>query len=169
MLTIFNNLKEFFEDNYKAVSIREYARIKKISPPHASKILNNLQKEGLLDKEEDRGYHFFKAGRENPIFKSLQHAYYQQKLSNLIVFIEEEFFSPVIILFGSFAKAEIIEKSDIDIAIFTKSTKSINLEKFEKKLGREIQLFIFKDQRSIKNKELLHNILNGVKLAGSWS
>ena len=52
MLTIFNNLKPFFEDNYRRISVREYARIIKISPPSASKLLNNLEKEGLLTKEK---------------------------------------------------------------------------------------------------------------------
>ena len=54
MLEIFNKLKPFFEDNYKRISVREYARMQNISPPNASQLLNNLEKEGLLKKEEDR-------------------------------------------------------------------------------------------------------------------
>ena len=54
MLNIINDLDCFFEDCYRRVNVREYARIKGISPPTASKILTNYQKEGLLFKEEYR-------------------------------------------------------------------------------------------------------------------
>ena len=40
MLEIFNTLAYFFEDNYVKISVREFAKFKKISPPHASKLLN---------------------------------------------------------------------------------------------------------------------------------
>jgi len=169
MLAIFNDLKPFYENNYCQISVREYARMQKISPPHASKVLNNLCKEGLLIKEEDRRYHFFTVNRENSLFKKLQQAYYQQLFSKLVEFLEGEFITPIIILFGSFAKVELNENSDIDLAIFSISKKKISLKTFEKKLGREIQLLIFKDRDDLKNNpELLHNILNGVIIGGSW-
>ncbi|MAG77872.1 hypothetical protein CL616_00745 [archaeon] len=169
MLEIFNKLKPFFEDNYKRISVREYARMQNISPPNASQLLNNLEKEGLLKKEEDRRYHFFHAKRENLTFIKFQQIYYQRKLKDPIKYIEKETINPIIILFGSFAKAEINENSDIDLAIFTITNKKLNLEKFEKKLNREIQVFTFKDRNKLnKNEELLNNILNGVILSGSW-
>jgi len=169
MLAIFNKLKPFFEDNYKRVNVREYARIQNISPPNASQVLNNLEKEGLLKKEEDRRYHFFHTNRENLTFVKLQQIYYENKLKDLISYIKKETINPIIILFGSFAKAEINENSDIDLAIFTMTNKKLNLEKFEKKLNREIQVFTFKDRTKLnKNEELLNNILNGVIISGSW-
>ncbi|MBT4539168.1 nucleotidyltransferase domain-containing protein [Candidatus Woesearchaeota archaeon] len=169
MLEIFNTLAYFFEDNYVKISVREFAKFKKISPPHASKLLNFFTREGLLTKEEDRRYHFFQANRENKLFVKLQQAYYTKYLEPLTFFLEEQFLDPVIILFGSFSKGEINENSDIDLAIFSPTKKPINLKKFESKFKREIQLFTFKDRESLnKNKELLHNILNGFLLSGSW-
>ena len=56
MLNIINNLKPFFEDCYGRINVREYARIIKISPPTASKILLELNKEGLLLMENDKNY-----------------------------------------------------------------------------------------------------------------
>jgi hypothetical protein len=44
--------------------------------------------------------------------------------------------------------------------------KEVNLEKFEKKLKRKIQIFFFDSLTEIKNKELLNNILNGCVLEG---
>ena len=169
MLNIINNLKPFFEDCYRRISVREYARILKISPPNASVILNNFVKEGLLLKEEDRRYHFFSVNRKSKMFVKLQQLYYQGKFKSLFEEIEKEFVSPVIILFGSFAKTEVSKNSDIDIAVFSVSKKKINLKKYEKKYGREIQLFVFKDRKKLeKNEDLLNNILNGFIVSGSW-
>ena len=77
--------------------------------------------------------------------------------------------NPVIILFGSFAKAEITKQSDIDIAIFTPSKRKIDLSKFETKFNREIQVFIFKNkEQAEKNPEVFNSILNGFKIGGMW-
>ena len=54
MLKIIYILKPFFEDNYRRINVREYARLQKISPPTASKILEQMHKEKLLKKETER-------------------------------------------------------------------------------------------------------------------
>ncbi len=169
MLEIFNRLKLFFEDNYVRINVREYARLQKISPPHASTVLKRLEKESLLLKKEERGYHFFYANREEPLFVKLQQAYYQQKLKELIYYLEEEFAAPLVILFGSLARAEVSRNSDIDLAVFSATKKKVNLKKFEELYGREVQLFTFGSRKELnKNEELLNNILGGAVLSGSW-
>ena len=169
MLEIFNQLKPFFKDNYKRIGVREYGRLQKISPPSASKILQNLKQEELLEMEEDKKYHLYFTKKENHIFIKLQQIYYQEELKPLCEQINKELVNPTIILFGSFAKAEINENSDIDLAIFTISNKKIELQKFERKLNRKIQVFLFKDKNTLKeNEELLNNILNGVIIFGGW-
>ena len=169
MLKIFNDLRPFFEDSYKRIHVREYARIQKINPPSPSTLLKELKEEGLLIKEEDKNYLCYYANRENQIFIMLSRAYWYTQLKNigLIGSIEKELILPVILVFGSFSKAEISQKSDIDIAIFNASKKP-NIEKFQKALNREIQLFIFKDRKDVKNKELLNSILNGFIISGGW-
>ena len=71
-------------------------------------------------------------------------------------------------LFGSFAKAENIKKSDIDILIVSPVKKKPDLKSFEKKLRCEIQVFVYsgKELSSLKNKELLNNFINGIVLEG---
>jgi predicted nucleotidyltransferase len=171
MLKIFNDLEPFFEDNYRRINVREYARIKNISPPTARTLLTNYADENnLLKYEMDRNYLFFYANRENSLFISLLNAYFKQKLENikLIKKLEHEFVDPKIILFGSVSKGEINENSDIDIAIITISNqKEMNLSIEEKSLKRDIQLFVFKGLDKIP-KELRNNILNGYNLFGSW-
>jgi len=55
MLKIINNLKPFIEDNYREINVREYARLNKISPPTASKLLNYYKTQEILRKKEDKG------------------------------------------------------------------------------------------------------------------
>ena len=170
MLKIFNNLWPFFNDCYRRINVREYARIRKISPPTASTLLESLKQEGLLNKEEDKGYNYYFANKESRIFIDLSKTYWHQKLkqAKLIEYFEKELISPLIILFGSLSKAEVNKNSDIDIAIFTNTKKDLKLVKFEKKLKRKIQIFIFKNEKEVKNKDLLKNLHNGFIISGSW-
>ncbi|MDP3728586.1 MAG: nucleotidyltransferase domain-containing protein [bacterium] len=170
MLEIFNSLEPFFKESYRRINVREYARMEKISPPSASKYLKNFHKENMLEKEEELNYIFYVANKKNVVFISLSQIYWHQqfKKTGLLTYIEQELINPVIILFGSFAKAEITENSDIDIAIFSHTKKRLDLNSFEKNLGRKIQIFYFQKREEIKNKELLNNILNGYKMGGNW-
>src|SRR3989344_6469637 len=139
MLKIFNDLKPFFENNYKRINVREYSRIRGISPPSASKLLNELEKETLLNKEKERNYIFYSANKESKLFLELSKTYIFLKFQEikLIDYFEKELINPHVVLFGSFSKAEINENSDIDLAIFASSKKSIDLNEFEKKLKRK--------------------------------
>ena len=69
-----------------------------------------------------------------------------------------------IILFGSGAKADFNEKSDIDIFVEAKELK-INLAKYEKKLNRKVNL-LFEPNLNNLSKELRNNIVNGIVLYG---
>jgi len=164
MLNIFNELQVFFNDCYRRVSVREYAKIARVSPPTASKILQNYEKEGILTKEIDRGYHFYSAHRDNIVFLHLSRLYWAQRLGSIAKHLEHELIDPTIILFGSLAKAEATQSSDVDIALF--ASKDIDIHRFEKELGRPIQLFRYKSLKEIKNRELAANIINGYVLRG---
>jgi predicted nucleotidyltransferase len=168
MLKEINNLKPFFEDITKETAVREYARLLRISPPAASKTLKSYAKQGMLKSRKERRALLFKANTESRMFKDLMILYNKIKLesSGLPDELEKKFNYPTIILFGSFAKAEDIPESDIDLCIISMEKKQINLEKFEKELKHKIQIFNFTSFSEIKNKELLNNILNGIILRG---
>ncbi|MGM5482240.1 MAG: nucleotidyltransferase domain-containing protein [Nanobdellota archaeon] len=167
MLKIFDNLAPFFNDCYRRISVREYARLQKISPPTASKLLQEYYKKGFLKKEYDRQYHYYYAEKDSSLFRKISVIHWEIHLKTLLDHIEKETLNPVIILFGSFSKAEVNPASDIDIAVFTPTKKEIDLKSFEKKLKRNIQLFMFKGLESADRK-LLNNILNGERLRGKW-
>jgi len=160
MLKIFNNLEPFFEDCYREISVREYAKIKKISPPTASTLLKGLEKEGLLISHKLGIYIYFRANREKNLFKDLAVAYWRDRLFFLFEKIHEEVLFRKIVLFGSLAKAENTLKSDVDIFIDV-SKRKLDLDFVERKLKRAVQIH-FKD--ALKNKELKESIETGVEI-----
>lgn len=170
MLKIFNDLEPFLKDNYQRISVREYARRRKISPPSASSLLNELQKEGLLDREDEWNYHFFTANKESYLFIHISRIYWliQLKKSGFISYLERELVNPLVILFGSFSKAEVTSNSDIDIAISRAASKKLNMEPFEQKLNRRVHILFLNDLKLDKRKELQNSILNGFIISGSW-
>ena len=165
MLEIINNLKPFFEDCHRRFSVREYAKIIKVSPPTASKILSNLTNENLLNKLQDRQYLLFWAKNTSQL-RNLAQIYWKQRLEDIgiIDYLNKKFLNPTIILFGSLVKGENTQSSDVDLAIIA-SKKQINLETFEKKLKRKIQTLNFNRMSNV-TKELQNNLINGYTLNG---
>ncbi len=165
MLNIINNLKPFFEDCYRRINVREYSRLTRVSPPTASKVLFEFNKEGLLLIEKDRNYLFYYANKNSKLFMDLSRIYWKIELNELTDFLNKNLSSPTIILFGSLAKAEVKSDSDIDICIIGHK-KELNIKKFENNLKRKIQLFFFSSIKDIKSKELANNIVNGYIIEG---
>jgi len=82
--------------------------------------------------------------------------------SGLIQYLNQELSNPPIILFGSYAKGEDIEDSDIDLYIETLSKKTLELKRFENILKRKLQIFRYKNLKVIDNNHLANNIINGI-------
>ncbi|MEK6917978.1 MAG: nucleotidyltransferase domain-containing protein [Nanoarchaeota archaeon] len=168
-------LAYFYENPEKEYYVRELARLLKKSPTTISKNLKSLEKEGLLLHIRKYNHLLFRANTENKLFKQRKIHYNIEKIrrSGLIDYLNEFLNHPqAIILFGSFSKGENIYSSDIDILIISSLKKILNLERFEKKLDHEIQLFIHSNQEIEKmkssSKELLNNFINGIVLEGYW-
>ncbi len=169
-----NKILEFFiKEPEREFHVREIAKILKKSPTTISKYLKEYKTKKLLLSSKRLNHLLFKANTESAQFKQLKLNYNLNilKESGLINYLSEQFNHPeAIVLFGSFAKAENNKNSDIDILVVSELKKEINLEKFRKKLGSEIQLFVHSSkeiQRMKKsNKELLNNFINGIIIYG---
>ena len=161
MLEIINNLKPFFENCYDRISVRQYARLVRISPPTASSLLKRFEKDGLLMKEKDRNYIMFSANKKGKDFIMLSRIYWQKRLGELTEAAEESG-ATAAVLFGSLSKAEARSESDIDLAVF--GSEKINLKQFEEKIGREIHAFWYDSMKDTG--ELRNNIINGHILSG---
>jgi len=167
-------IKYFLNEPEKEFHVRELAKLVKKSPTTVSKYLKQLEKENILLSEERLNHLFFKANTEHDSFKDKKLFYNLQRIrqSGLIEYICQMYNPEAIILFGSFAKAENIGRSDIDLLVITPAKKEVNIEKYEKNLNHKVQLFLHakKDIEDMKNKnpKLLNNFINGVKIYGYW-
>lgn len=165
MLKIINDLGPFFENCYARISVRQYARLMKTTPPTSSALLKSYETEDLLLKEKDRNYVMFYANKESRVFIGLSRLYWYYVLQDLVRFIEGKVANPTIVLFGSLSKAEAKPDSDIDMAVFA-DEEEMDFSQFRKKLKREIQTFWYSSLKDVKSKELANNIMNGCVLAG---
>ena len=159
-------IKEYFFVNPTAkLRVREIERTLKLPLPSVIRYCKELEKEDILTTSKIGSIVFYTANR-NEIYFLEKKLYNIKQLHNsgLINFLRIELSNPAIVIFGSFAKGEDIEESDIDLYIETPSKKNISLEEFEKILKRKIQIFTHKNLNEISNTHLKNNIINGITL-----
>lgn len=162
-------IKEFFLCNPTAkLRVREIERTLKLPLPSVIRYCKELEKEKILLIIKTGDVVFYSADKTSEKYLLEKKLFNIKSIyeSELIEYIKKELSNPQIILFGSFAKGEDIEESDIDLYIETPSKKELNLSKFEKILKKKIQVFQHKDIRDIPNKNLANNIINGILLNG---
>jgi predicted nucleotidyltransferase len=168
-INIKNTIKEYFFNNpSEKLRVRQVERKLKLPLPSVIRYVSELVEERILKSEVISNIRLFSADASSKKFL-IEKKLHNIKLiydSGLIDYLVEEYSSPPVIVFGSYSRGEDIESSDIDLYIETPSSKKPNLEKFEKLLHREIQVFIHKKIGEIANKELVNNIINGVNLNG---
>lgn len=148
--------------------VRQIERQVKVPLPSAIKYAKELEKERILKSEIIANIKIYSANRTSNNYLLEKKFFNLKQLhhSNLIIYLVEKYHNPSLILFGSYSRGEDLEESDIDIYVETASKKKINLDKFENKLQRKVQLFTYKNIKSIKNKDLANNIINGSLLNG---
>ncbi|MBI2109607.1 nucleotidyltransferase domain-containing protein [Candidatus Woesearchaeota archaeon] len=157
---------EFARNPSKSYQIRELSRIIKLAPTSIKIHLRKLEENNLIKKEKVGVYDAYKVNFNNEDFR------FYKKISNLINLkesgiikeLEAKFTPDVILLFGSYAKGEDTENSDIDIFLLAKE-KKLDLSKYEKQLNRRFQLFFSENINNLP-RELQNNILNGIILSG---
>ncbi len=159
-------LKVFIENPNKNFHIREISAQLNIPKTTVSYHIHELLRDKLIVKEKKDTFPSFRANNTNEIyrFQKLQEAIREIIKSKVLDYIEEETNPRCIILFGSYAKAEYDKNSDIDLFVQAPETK-IAPTKYEKKLGHKINV-LFEPELEKLSKELLNNIVNGVKLRG---
>ncbi len=164
----FKVLEIFLKNPTKEFHIREIARKTKTSPSGTMKILKNLEGQKLLIKNKSIVTTNYKANPRSEELQQLKKIYNiytihnQGLLKNLIEFYKTP---ETIILFGSYAKGEDMEKGDIDIAVETEKEEYPNLENFEKKLERTINLHLLKKIEKTEP-EFKNTLANGIVLYG---
>ncbi|MDO8643047.1 MAG: nucleotidyltransferase domain-containing protein [Candidatus Woesearchaeota archaeon] len=148
--------------------VRHIERELKLPLPSVIRYTKELEQERILKRTEIANITLYSADRtsKNYLLEKKLFNIRQLHTSGLLDFLVEELSNPPIAVFGSYARGEDTEQSDIDLYIETPSKKKINIEKYEKILQRKIQLFIYKNIHELKNKDLANNILNGIRING---
>ena len=159
-------LRIFLQSPTESFRLRELSRIAELAPPSVQNYLEEFEKEGLIKSYKKRAVPFYQAQRDNKdfIFYQKLSTLYELHSSGLIDYLWDELSPQAIILYGSHAKGEATEESDIDIFIIGKE-KRPDLAKFQKILNKEIHLMFDPNPEKIP-KELKNNLINGIVLKG---
>ncbi len=152
-----------------SVNQRVIAEALKVSPTAVAKGLKSMNKDKFiiynkdprmnltsveLNRDSDKAVSFKRIENLKMIYES-----------GLLELLDNKFPGDLIILFGSYSYGTDTSDSDVDIAIIGSKEKEINLEEFEKFLGREIIVQFYDSIKGI-HKSLRNNIINGIVLKG---
>ncbi len=151
----------FYENPDKKFTMREIAKKTGVSKSNVQKYSILFKKEKLITVEG--------VAENNILFRTKKISYFFEKIvaTGFLSFIIEELNPSCVILFGSIRKGESDKSSDIDIFVESSVGKDLNLKKFERLLGHRVELFVESDIKKL-HKNLFNNIVNGIKLYGSF-
>ncbi|MEK6903689.1 MAG: nucleotidyltransferase domain-containing protein [Nanoarchaeota archaeon] len=168
--SIIKTAEIFFISPIKKHYLMELSRNIGVAHTSVRKNLNTLRRLNLItasvEKRGKRKFPFYKANRDNRLFKEYKRTYNLSSLieSSVIDFIEKKVMPRSIVLFGSYARGEDTEESDIDLFVECEK-EALPLANFEKKLKRRIELH-FNEKFISYPKELKNNIINGIVVRG---
>ncbi len=159
-------LKVFLDSPIESHGLREIGRIAQLAPASVLNYLREFEKKGIIKKIKKNKIPLYKAERENEnfIFYKKLSIIYELHESGFIDYLWQKLSPKAIILYGSYAKGESTEESDIDLFLIGKEEK-IDILKYEEKIGREIHLIFNQNVKEISN-ELKNNLINGIVLKG---
>ncbi len=159
----------FFDEPTKEHYLTEISKKSDLAHTSVKKHLEKLKELGIIDEKElERGERTYPVYNrvENEKYKEYRKIDIQNRLveSGLIQYIEGECYPDCIVLFGSSARGEDIEESDIDLYVQA-GESDVDLSSYENSLNRNIQLHFQQDLQDYP-KELRNNIANGIVMYG---
>ena len=162
-------IKTYFLINPTArLRVRQIERKLGLPLPSVIRYTRELTEEGILRKLESAGISLYTTDRGSHPYLLEKRLFNLRSLhdSGLVTYLIYVLHNPVIIVFGSYARGEDIEQSDIDLYLESPAKKKPDISKYESALHRPIHLLVHQSIREIKNKELANNILNGTIIHG---
>ena len=157
-------LEIFMKKPTEGFQIRDIVRLSKLGNPTVTRVLAKLKAKGLVKKTKGRVYPYYEANLDSYLFKKLKLACNLLSLEKLIKKIVAKTRPNCVVLFGSAAKGEDTEKSDIDLFVQSRR-QEVNANKTEKLLNRKINL-LFEPEIKKLGKELRNNLANGIVVYG---
>lgn len=166
-------LRLFFTNPDQSFYLQEIGRILGKKPGNFQRVINNMEKEGVLVSEYKANARYFKVNAEYPLYKELKVIVFKTMgvLGSIKDKLEKAGGVDYAFIYGSYAKSRENYLSDIDVIIIGKCDEDNLIMEFdgmEEVLKREInyKLFTLNDFRnSIKQGDpFLLNILNDKKI-----
>ena len=167
-------LKLFLKNPHASYYLRESARLLHMDPMTVKRALTVLVADGLLLRTQEKNQILYKANIENPAFRYLKIAYnlswlHKKRVPEFLIHHMNTVTS--ILLFGSYAKGENDEESDVDILVISLS-KTTPTAELTNVLKHDVNLISFTpaqwSQQAKTNKAFyLDIILEGIVLFGT--
>ena len=160
-------LEQFFLNPMRKFGVRELSRIVHLDTKTIMKYLKDFIKKELVIKRKIKGkYNCYEANRLSHIFRHEKSEILVKKIfeNGLVDFLEKKLSPKVIVLFGSVQKGTYHKDSDVDLFVQADYNR-LDLRKFKKQIGFEVNLFFEKDIKKL-SKGLKENIYNGLVLTG---
>ena len=154
-------LNVLFENNQTNFTVRNISNLSKVPRSTVQRILENMRKERIIDKENKLIVSTYTR------IKKINFFIEKIVLSGLVDFLIEKLNPSCIIVFGSFSKGDYVKESDIDLFVETSVKNNIDLSTFERKLRHKIDLFVESDVKNLQI-NLRNNVINGIKLYGEF-
>ena len=157
----------FLSHPTRQVHLRELARQTEFSPAGALKAVRKLVQKGILIEKKTRAVTNLRANVESPLWIPLKRVYnlYSIYACGLVEALSDTYEEPAaLVLFGSYARGDDTEESDIDIAVVTRIEAAFGRKSFEKSLGRHIN--IIELELSKAKGEFIESLVNGIVLRG---
>ena len=160
-------LEVFASEPMRIHYIKEISKKIDLAPTSVKLHINYLLQNNLIIKKKGDIFEGYLSNRDNEnfIFYKKIINLIRLKESGLVDFIKGLLHPEAIVLYGSYAKGEDVEQSDIDLLAITKAKKQLNLEKFEVILKRKIHIISEERLKKLSN-ELKQELVNGIVLYG---
>ena|SRR3989344_6016612 len=161
----------FYEQSLRRWHFKDLIEESGLSRERVNYYLNQLKKEKFIQRIKVKAkMPYYSANIHSPAFRTGKRLYGLQILaeSGLLAHLASCKGIKTAILFGSFARGDWNKSSDIDLFVYGDDNE-FNQGFFEKKLGREIQVFSYDQPSKIKELDpsLIPNILKGISLTDS--
>jgi len=162
----------FFNETLRMWHFEDIVKELGISRERANYFLKTLVKNNLVSRVKPKGrMPYYIANRDNPKFRSEKRLYGLDILQKTGLFEHLNSLENVktAILFGSFSRGDWSKSSDIDLFIYGNDS-SFRKDEFEIKAKRQIQVFSYKNQKSIKKElepKVIENIAKGFNITES--
>lgn len=163
----FKVLEVFFQEPTTLHFIKEIARKVQLAPTSVRQHINALLNEGLIVRKKGTPFNGFTGNRENENFLFFKKVYNLYSLNELMNYIIAQTHPSVLAFFGSYARGEDVESSDIDIIAVTKGKREVSIGKYETALQRKINILVVERINKLE-REIRKKVMSGMVLYGGF-